>query len=99
VRAVAIGRVGEPDRAVDMRHDGVWRVERLSVIGIRDDGHRAVMLPAHNPSVFPDVAVLNVAGHIAEDEVLPLARPSRAFRPIGAGPYAADRSVPQSHGV
>src|ERR1051326_195444 len=52
-----------------------------------------------DPSVFPDVAVLNIAGHIAEDEVLPLARPSRAFRPIGAGPYAANRRVPQSHGV
>src|SRR6266550_4842213 len=126
VQAAAIGRVGEPDRAVGMRHDVIRRVERLTVKGIRNHGHRAVMLPAHNasekilagelpalmvegiavrvvgrpaerrdPSVLPDITVLNVAGYVAEDEILPLARPSRAFGPIGAGPHPADRRTPQ----
>src|SRR5207302_9505717 len=126
VQAAAIRRVGEPDRAVGMRHDVVRRVERLTVKGIRNHGHRAVMLPAHNapekilagelpalmvegiavrvvgrpaerrdPPILPDIAVLNVTGYVAEDEILPLARPSRAFGPIGAGPYPADRRIPQ----
>src|SRR5437868_12764032 len=104
VRAVAIRRVGEPDRAVRMRHDVVRRVERLAVKGIRDDSHRAVVLPAHDapeeilagelpalmvegiavrvigrlaergdPSIFPDIAVLNIACYVAEDAIFPLA--------------------------
>src|SRR5712671_3082681 len=109
-----------------MRHDVIRRIERFALIGIGDDGHRAVMLPAHNapeeilagelpalmvegiavrvigrpaerrhPPILPDIAVLNVAGYVAEDEILPLARPSRAFGPIGAGPRPADRRTPQ----
>src|SRR5436305_14361406 len=104
VRAIALRRVGEPARAVRMRHDVVRRVERLTVEGIRDHSHRAVVLPAHDapeeilagelpalmvkgiavrvigrpakrrdPPVLPDVAVLNVAGPIADDRALPSA--------------------------
>jgi hypothetical protein len=34
-----------------MRHDIVWRVERLAVVGIGDDGRRPVMLPADDAAV------------------------------------------------
>jgi hypothetical protein len=44
----AVGRVGEPDAAVGMRHEIVGRVERLAVIGVCNHGHRAVVLPADN---------------------------------------------------
>src|SRR5436190_513413 len=58
---------------------------------------RVVGRPAErgDPSVLPDITVLNVAGYVAEDEILPLPRPSRAFGPIGAGPHPADRRIPQ----
>jgi hypothetical protein len=46
-----------------------------------------------HPPVLPDVAVLRIAGDIAEDEVLPLARPGRALGPIGARPQPAQRRV------
>src|SRR6202043_3336934 len=46
-----IGRIGEPDAAVRMRHDIVRGVQRLAVIGIGDHGHCAVMLPANDAAV------------------------------------------------
>src|SRR5947209_2837243 len=47
----AIWRIGEPDAAVGMRHEVVRRVERLAVVRVGDDGHRAVVLPAHDAAV------------------------------------------------
>jgi hypothetical protein len=41
VEPVAIGRVGEPDAAVQMRHDVVWRVEGLPLEIIGDGAVRA----------------------------------------------------------
>src|SRR6266849_5335943 len=107
-----------------MRHDVVWRVERLAVIGIGDDGHRAVMLPAHDapveilagklppleiegvaigvvgrptvwrdPAVLPDVAVLRVAGDVAEIEIAALARSRRALRLWRLGAQKLQRAI------
>ena len=45
---VAIGRVGEPDRAIRMRHQIVRRIERFAVELIGDHRHRSVMFPAHH---------------------------------------------------
>src|SRR5207248_4107904 len=130
VQAAAIRRIGEPDRAVGMRHDVVRRIERLAVVSIGDNGHRAVVFPAYDapkkilarqlpalmiegiavgvvgrfaerrhPPVLPDIAVLRVAGDVAEDEVLSLARPSWPFGPIRAGPQPADWSTSQPDAV
>ena len=63
VEPVAIGRVGEPDAAVQMRHDVVWRVEGLPLEIIGDDLQRAVMLPAH------DATVEVLAGELATLEI------------------------------
>src|SRR5438046_10278311 len=38
------------------------------------------------PAVLPDVAVLRVAGDVAEHEVLPLARPGGPLGPLRPGP-------------
>src|SRR5271166_6965134 len=46
-----------------------------------------------DPAVLPDVAVLRVAGHIAEHQVLTLARPGWALRPLRPGPQPAHRAV------
>src|SRR5205823_7586578 len=52
-----------------------------------------------HPPVLPNIAVLNVAGDVAEDEVLSLARPGRAFRPVRTGPQPADWSTSQPDAV
>src|SRR5271165_434816 len=46
-----------------------------------------------DPAVLPDVAVLRVAGHVAEHQVLTLARPGWALRPLRPGPQPAHRAV------
>src|SRR5439155_16971144 len=45
------------------------------------------------PAVLPDVAVLRVAGDVAEHEVLPLARPGRPLGPLRPGPQPLQRDV------
>ena len=86
----AVGRVGEPDRAVGPAHDVVRRVQGLAVEPVGDDGDRPVVLGAgHPPRVVlagdePALAVARVAvgvvGGLAEDAdrarlLLPLHHP------------------------
>ena len=121
-RAVAIGRVGEPDAAVGMRYQIVRRIQRLAIEGVGDHRHGAVVFPADHPAeeilggklsalkvervavavvrrfaelghaaIVPQEPILRVALHIAEHEVLTLARPCRPFRPQEAGGDPVDR--------
>ena len=46
IELAAVGRIGEPVAAVGMRHDVVWRVELLALIGVGDHGRRTVVLVA-----------------------------------------------------
>src|SRR5271165_1168757 len=46
-----------------------------------------------DPAVLPDVAVLRIAGHIAEHQVLTLARPGWTLRPLRTGPQPAHGAI------
>ena len=41
-------RIGEPDAAVLVRRQVVGRIERLAVVIVGEDGHRAIGFPAHH---------------------------------------------------
>jgi hypothetical protein len=62
-------------------------VERVAVAIVRRFAERRY------PQVIPQHAILRVADHIAEDEVLAFIRPSRTFRPAEARRNATDRYV------
>ena len=59
VSADAVGRIGEPDAAVGMHDDVVRRVQALALKLLRDHGHGAVRLVAH------DAASAMLAGQLA----------------------------------
>ena len=44
----AVGRIGEPDRAVGLHHHVVRRVELLALVAVGDDRDRAVVLGARD---------------------------------------------------
>src|SRR5690348_15493732 len=83
VERLAIKGVGDDrHRAVVLpAHNAPEEVSarELPTLVIEGIAVRVIGWPAEwrDPPVFPDVAVLDVAGDIAEDEVLPLARPRR----------------------
>src|SRR6516162_5224793 len=62
-------------------------IQRIAVGVVRRASERS------DPAVLPDVAALRVAGHIAEHQVLALARPGWALRPLRPGPQPAHRTV------
>src|SRR5713101_1536529 len=65
VELAAIGRVGEPVAAVRVRDDVVWRVEAFAIVGIRDDGDRAVVLVADDTPgqvLAGELATLEIEG-------------------------------------
>src|SRR5205807_9461154 len=60
-----VRRIGEPVAAVRMRDDVVRGVERLAVVLVRDDRHRAVVLVAHDAPgevLARELAALEVEG-------------------------------------
>ena len=49
ISADTIGRVGEPDTAIRVRHSIIWRVQWFTFIAISDNRNIAIVLIAHYP--------------------------------------------------
>ena len=65
IELAAVGRVGEPVAAVGMRHDVVGRIQSLALVGIGQNGDRAVELIAHHTAreMFTgELAALEIEG-------------------------------------
>src|SRR6185312_7773040 len=97
VEALTLEIVGDDlDRPVMLpTHDAAIEIlaRKLAALEIERVAVGVVRRPAKrdDPLGVPQIAVLGVAGDVAEHEVLALARPGRTLRPLRPGPQPLHR--------